>query len=81
MKYCTAKEMAVKWGVSTQMVRRYCKEGKIPAAIQWEGNWQIPADAEKPGSESVELTKLPSPARKVLYQHIRNNHFGIYEYI
>lgn len=81
MIYCTAKEMAEEWGISTQMVRRYCKEGKIPAVIQWEGNWLIPADTEKPGSESLELAKLPPLARKVLYQRIRNNHFGIYEYI
>ena len=81
MNYYSAKEIAVLWGISTQMVRRYCKEGRIPSAIQWDGNWLIPAEAVKPGSEHMEPVELPSLAKKILYQRIRNNHFGIYEYI
>ena len=42
MKYYTPKETALLWGISTQLVRRYCKDGKVPRAILRDGNWLIP---------------------------------------
>lgn len=63
------------------MVRRYCKEGRIKSAIQFEGNWLIPEGTPKPGADIDDEDLLPPLAKKMLYQHARNNHYGIYEYM
>ncbi len=81
MKYLTVKETSEKWGVSIQMVRKYCRDRRIPKVIQKDGSWLIPEDAEKPGTPPAEETPLPDVVKKILYQKARNNHFGIYEYL
>lgn len=81
MKYYTPKETALLWGISTQLVRRYCKDGKVPTAILRDGNWLIPAGTRKPGAENDPAVELKPLAKKVVYQCSKNNHFGIYEYI
>ena len=84
MNYCTIKETASRWGVSEQLVRRYCRQGRITDLMQQDGVWMIPEDCTKPKdgrAKEPEQVMLPPMARKVLYQRIRNNHFGIYEYI
>ena len=50
MKLCSAREMATRWGISIQLVRRYCKEGKIADAVLSEQGWMIPEGALKPGA-------------------------------
>lgn len=81
MKYYTPREAAEAWGVSVQFVRRCCNEGKIPEAVQKDGNWVIPEGTRKPGSRNVKEPELTPLAKKVVYQRSKNNHFGIYEYI
>ena len=81
MKYYTPKETALLWGISTQLVRRYCKDGKVPTAILRDGNWLIPEGTRKPGAENDHVAELKPLAKKVIYQRSKNNHFGIYEYI
>lgn len=81
MNFYTPKQMAEKWGVTTQSVRRYCKEGKIKSAIQYEGGWLIPEGAIKPSADYLEEQEVPKLVQQLQYQHARNNHFGIYEYI
>lgn len=81
MKYYTPKETALLWGISTQLVRRYCKDGKVPRAILRDGNWLIPEGTRKPGAENDPVAELKPLAKKVVYQRSKNNHFGIYEYI
>lgn len=44
MEYLTASEIAAKWNVSEQLVRRHCRENRIPDAYQEFGTWYIPAD-------------------------------------
>lgn len=46
--YMTAKEAAVKWGVSDRRIRALCDRGKIPGAYREGRGWRIPIDAEKP---------------------------------
>lgn len=53
MKFYTPREAAEAWGVSVQFVRRCCNEGKIPEAVQKDGNWLIPEGTWKPGSRNV----------------------------
>lgn len=81
MKFYSANETAVIWDISGAMVRRYCKEGKVPGAVQTELGWQIPEGTPKPGAQMVRETPPTPLAKKILYQRERNNHFGIYEYI
>lgn len=81
MDYMSVKEAAALWGVSIQMVRRYCKEGEIEGAVQENGIWQIPLGTEKPGTHPEPEIWLPPLVRRIRYQRERNNHFGIYEYI
>ena len=81
MKLYSVNETAAIWGVSGAMVRRYCKEGKVPGAVQTELGWQIPEGTPKPGAQMVRETPPTPLVKKILYQHERNNHFGIYEYI
>ena len=81
MKLYSVNETAAIWGISGAMVRRYCKEGKVPGAVQTELGWQIPEGTPKPGAQMVRETPPTPLVKKILYQHERNNHFGIYEYI
>lgn len=71
-------------GVSAALVRRYCKEGRIPKAVLKEAGWLIPANARKPGSEVVVVkkkTELPSLARKLQNQKKKKNYHGLYDYV
>lgn len=81
MKYLTVTEAAAQWEISTVRVRTYCREGRIPNVIHKDKGWLIPEDAEKPGLPSAEEAPLPDLVKKIAYQKVRNNHFGIYEYI
>mgnify|MGYP003289374115 CR=1 FL=1 len=83
MSYCSTKEMAKTWGVSEGLVRRYCREGRIPTAVLEEEGWLIPEGTPKPGTpEAEQKYMIISPiAKRVVYEHGKNNHFGIYEYI
>lgn len=81
MKLCSAREMATRWGISIQLVRRYCKDGKIPDAVLSEQGWMIPENALKPGSLVVKEAQITPLLKRVLYERERNNHYGVYEYI
>ena len=81
MKLCTAREMADTWDVTIQLVRRYCKDGKVPNAVLTEQGWMIPEGTLRPGTEFKRETQPTPLVKKILYQRERNNHFGIYEYI
>ncbi|MDO4521672.1 MAG: helix-turn-helix domain-containing protein [Eubacteriales bacterium] len=48
MEYLSTAEIAEKWGLSRRRVSVYCKEGRIPGAIQKSTMWLVPADAKKP---------------------------------
>lgn len=83
MNYISVKEAAAQWGVTIQMVRRYCQKGMIPQVIQENGGWRIPEGTPRPGTQKPEKveTKQSSLVNQIKYQRSKNNHFGIYEYI
>ena len=83
MQYMSVKEAAAQWGVTIQMVRRYCQKGMIPQVIQENGGWRIPEGTVRPGTPKPEIveTKPSSLVNQIKYQRSKNNHFGIYEYI
>ena len=83
MQYMSVKEAAAQWGVTIQMVRRYCQKGMIPQVIQENGGWRIPEGTVRPGTpEPVVIeAKQSSLATQIKAQRKKNNHFGIYEYL
>lgn len=62
----TAKEAALKWGLSLRSVQNHCKNGAIPGARRFGRTWMIPADAPKP--EDRRRKENPPPERRLLRQ-------------
>ena len=83
MKLYSLKEMSKLWGLSDGLLRRYCREGRIPAAVLEDGSWWIPEGSEKPKGtyKKAPAPALTSLAKRIVYEHSKNNHHGIYEYI
>lgn len=48
MNFCTAKEIAPQWGVSTRRVQALCEQGKIKGVSRLGNAWAIPKNAQKP---------------------------------
>ena len=42
MQYISTKEASENWGVTEQLVRRYCRQERISGVIQKDGAWLIP---------------------------------------
>ena len=83
MKDMTVKQASEEWAVSGAMVRRYCKEGKIPKAILTEEGWKIPKTAKKPNTPIAEekANREPSPlAKKLINQKKKRNFHGLYDF-
>lgn len=84
MKYMLISEAASKWGVNVSSVRRYCSSDKIPGAIQRDGKWYIPCDAQKPKTQfsvrDIPSKELPPMARKLQSQQKKKNYHGLYDY-
>lgn len=51
MDFMTAKEAAVKWGITPRRVQALCAEGRIPGAWRLGNAWAIPVNSEKPRDE------------------------------
>ena len=48
MDYITAKQAAIKWGISERRVHKLCEDGRIEGQIRFASVWMIPANAKKP---------------------------------
>jgi hypothetical protein len=81
MKYVSPKEAAARWRINERTVRRYCEKGLIHGAAQVDGLWIIPDDTPKPKNIDTEPPIYTGPAKQVVAQRAKNNHFGIYEYL
>ena len=81
MKYMSPKEAAARWRINERSVRRYCEKGLIHNATQVDGLWIIPDDTPKPKNIGTEPPIYKGPAKQVVAQRAKNNHFGIYEYL
>ena len=84
MEYITVKEAADKWNTSVQIVRRFCRQERIPGIIQRKGAWLIPEDARKPGRTDptvAESEELPPLAKKLVRQKKKKNFHGLYDYV
>jgi hypothetical protein len=81
MKYVSVKDIAARWNINERSVRRYCERGQIDDASQVDGAWIIPDDTPKPKHLDREPPIYEGPARQVVAQRAKNNHYGIYEYL
>ena len=69
--YVSVKEIAEKWGVSAMLVRRLCRQDRIPGAVYRDGVWRIPEDAIRVSRTDWEYTpepELPELAKKLQNQ-------------
>ena len=83
MQYLSAKEIAEKWGVSPILVRRLCRQGRVPGAVQKKDGWSIPEDAvreERTVLEYTEEPELPELAKKLQNQKKKRNFHGLYDF-
>ena len=83
MQYLSAKEIAEKWGVSPILVRRLCRQDRIPGAVYREGVWRIPEDAIRVSRTDLEYTsevELPELAKKLQNQKKKRNFHGLYDF-
>lgn len=84
MDYISAVEAAKKWNVSEVLVRKYCREHRVPKAKFRDGVWLIPADTPKPDRTSLppkEAVELPILAKRLMHQKSKRNFHGLYDYV
>ena len=84
MQYISTKAASEKWAITEQLIRRYCRQERIPGAIQRDGAWLIPEDAKKPAKiEPMEkdVPELPPLAKKLVRQKKKKNFHGLYDYV
>lgn len=83
MNYLSVSEAAEKWGITVGLVRRYCRQKRIPKAKQLNGVWMIPANAKKPENPGYSPKKpdLPPLAVKLIRQKTKKNYHGLYDYV
>lgn len=84
MEYMTVKEATEKWEMSGQIIRRFCRQERIPGAIIRNGVWVIPANAKRPdrvGQVVSDAVELPPLAKKLVRQKKKKNFHGLYDYV
>ncbi len=84
MQYLSPKEIAEKWGVSPILIRRLCRQDRIPGAVCKDGIWSIPEDAVRVSRTVLEHTEepeLPELARRLKNQKKKRNYHGLYDYV
>ena len=84
MQYVSPREIAKKWGVSPILVRRLCRQDRIPGAVCKDGVWSIPEDAvrvERTVLEYAEEPELPELAKKLQNQKKKRNFHGLYDFV
>ena len=84
MQYVSPREIAEKWGVSPILVRRLCRQDRIPGAVCKDGVWSIPEDAvrvERTVLEYAEERELPELAKKLQNQKKKRNFHGLYDFV
>ena len=84
MEYMTVKEATEKWEMSGQIIRRFCRQERIPGAIIRNGVWVIPANSKRPdrvGQAVSDAVELPPLAKKLIRQKKKKNFHGLYDYV
>ncbi|MGN1026598.1 MAG: Fic family protein [Faecousia sp.] len=87
MKYMTVNQVAIRWGISEQQVRRYCREGRIKGTFQKNGIWYITEVGKKPKRKKYKKQKqeiqaeCPSLLNMIRKQRTDGYYKGLYDYI
>ena len=81
MNYITASQAAARWGVSEGIVRRYCRDERIPGAYQEFETWYIPENAAKPTRKKKEASQLPKLLKTLIKQRDGRMYRGLYVYL
>lgn len=81
MNYIPSKEIAEVWKITDQMVRRHCRNGRIPGAVQRGDSWFVPEDAKKPERMKNTAPSDPPLVKKLKRQRTRRSFHGLYDYI
>lgn len=82
MNYISAKEISEKWNISDVLVRKYCRQHRIPGVKFENGSWLIPENAKKPKKIVTRaLPPMPPLAKKLVYQKTKKGFHGLYDYI
>ena len=83
MEFQTVTETAKKWGISKVLVRKYCREHRIPKVKCKNGIWMIPEDAKKPNSLGIRKSdpEIPQLVTRLIRQKKKNNFHGLYDYV
>lgn len=83
MDYLSVNKIAEKWDISPELVRRHCRQNRIPKAKQVNGSWMIPANAKKPENpgNAPKDPFLPPLAVKLKHQKKKKNYHGLYDYV
>lgn len=65
------------------LIRRLCRQDRIPGAVWQDGVWRIPEDAVRISRTNLEHTdemELPELAKKLQNQKKKRNYHGLYDY-
>lgn len=81
MDYISAKEASILWNITDQMIRRHCRNGRIPGSMQKDGVWYVPVDAKKPEKRKPEAPVTPEFVRQLQRQRTKKVYHGLYDYI
>lgn len=84
MEFITTKEAAEKWEMSEQAVRRFCRNGKIPGAIQDGATWLVPEKARRPRKSEnigIDTSRLHPLAKRLVKQKTKKIYHGLYDYV
>ena len=81
MDYISAKEASVLWNITDQMIRRHCRNGRIPGSVQRDGTWYVPADAKKPTKLKPDIAPIPKLAKQLQRQRTKKIYHGLFDYI
>lgn len=81
MKYISSAQAAKAWGVSEELVRRYCRSGRIQKAILEDGAWLIPDSAPKPTRRIKQEEQLPVLLQQLRKQFESGRNKGLYDYL
>lgn len=55
MEFISAREAALKWGISKRRVQALCADGRIKGASKVGMVWVIPTNADKPEDERFKV--------------------------
>ena len=66
LNYISAKQAALKWGISQRRVALLCAQNRIEGVIFNKNRWLIPENAKKPSDLRTKLAQQENNAKPFL---------------